>query len=287
MTALQEPNLRDADAFFFRHPVFTFEDFDRFLRRRGGGATPHPDARKTLLRYYLTRGRVVRVRRGLYASVPPGESPRAYPVDPFLIAGRLTGDAVLAYHTALALHGVAHSLREERLCLTRQEPPRPFRFQGVTYRAVSPPDALPPGEALTFEVETQDRQGMTLRVTTLERTLVDALDRPALAGGWEEAWRSLEGVEAYLHADRVVRYTLLLDNATTAAKVGYFLQTNRERLRVGDRYLAALRARVPKQPHYVERDRRRDARLVREWNLMIPTVLSPCEGGDPVGDIPV
>ena len=43
-------------------------------------------------------------------------------------------------------------------------------------------------------METLDRQGLPIRVTGLERTLVDVLDRPALAGGWEEAWRSWEGV---------------------------------------------------------------------------------------------
>lgn len=31
---------------------------------------------------------------------------------------------------------------------------------------------------------------MELRVASLERTLVDVLDRPDLAGSWEEVWRS-------------------------------------------------------------------------------------------------
>ena len=47
---------------------------------------------------------------------------------------------------------------------------------------------------------------------------MDVLDRPDLAGGWEEVWRSLESVE-FFDIDQVVRYSLLLENATTCAIV--------------------------------------------------------------------
>ncbi len=45
-------------------------------------------------------------------------------------------------------------------------------------------------------------------------------------GGWEEIWRSLETVE-FFDLDRIVEYVLLLGNATTASKVGYYLEEHR------------------------------------------------------------
>jgi len=42
------------------------------------------------------------------------------------------------------------------------------------------------------------------------------LDRPAISGGWEETWRSLESVE-YFDLEQVVEHVLLLSNATTVA----------------------------------------------------------------------
>lgn len=71
-----------------------------------------------------------------------------------------------------------------------------------------------------------DRAGLSVRVTSLERTLVDVLVRPDLGGGWEEIWRSLEMVE-FFDLDVVIDYTLLFENATTAAKVGFFLELRR------------------------------------------------------------
>jgi len=59
-----------------------------------------------------------------------------------------------------------------------------------------------------FGVTRIERVGIDVRVTGYERTLVDVLDRPEFAGGWEEIWRSLEAVE-FFDLDRVVEYTLL------------------------------------------------------------------------------
>lgn len=110
---------------------------------------------------------------------------------------------------------------------------------------------------------------MNLRVASLERTLVDVLDRPDLSGSWEEIWRSLESVE-FLDLDKVVEYALLLVNATTGAKVGFFLEQHREPFMVEDRHLKALHDLRPRQAHYLDRSKRTPGRRVSEWNLVVP-----------------
>ncbi len=108
-----------------------------------------------------------------------------------------------------------------------------------------------------------------MRVTNLERTMVDVLERPELGGGWEEIWRSLESVE-FFNLDQVVEYTLLLKNSTTAAKVGFFLKQHREALMVNDSHLNALCNLRPRKPHYMIRTPRKPGRLVGSWNLVVP-----------------
>jgi predicted transcriptional regulator of viral defense system len=251
--------------FFSRHPVFTLDELTRFLAGRG---SINRHTRNSLLSYHRRRGRIVSVRRGLYASIPPGSDPNRFPVDPYLLASKMAQDAVLAYHTALDFHGRAYSVWEHFIYMA-PSPPSPMTFRSNLFRGVAFPQALRRKGKELFEVERADRLGLDVRVTSLERTLVDVLDRPHLAGGWEEIWRSLESVE-YFDLDKVVEYTLLLDNATTAAKVGFYLEQHRESLTVGDAHLKILHDYRPQQPHYMDRSNRKACRLINEWNLVVP-----------------
>ncbi len=108
---------------------------------------------------------------------------------------------------------------------------------------------------------------MEIRVTSLERTLVDLFDKPHLGGGWEEIWRSLESVEFY-NINEIVEYALLLNKASTIAKVGYFLERNEEILFVDSSDLQTLKNEIPKQPRYM--DKKLKGRLVKQWNLIVP-----------------
>ncbi len=83
--------------FFTRHPVFTYEEFAGFFKAKESGSLR---TRDSLLAYHIRNGRLLRIKRGLFFAVPPGEDPKSLPVDPFLLAAKMTGDAVLAYHTA-------------------------------------------------------------------------------------------------------------------------------------------------------------------------------------------
>ena len=75
-----------------------------------------------------------------------------------------------------------------------------------------------------------------------------------------------------LDVSRVVEYATLLDNATTCAKVGYFLERHREFWPFDDRVLGPLRLRKPRQPHYM--DRGEGGNLVRDWNLIVPYAVA-------------
>lgn len=252
-----------------RTPVLSYEEITAYLDRETSGNRRTRDA---LLWHYVSHGNLLRVRKGLFVAVPVGFKPETVPVDPLLIAAKATQDAVLAYHTALEFHGTAYSVFHEFRFLNPR-PLRPFRFRSYAFKCTLHPKALRDKGKTDSGVKTVDREGVACRVTTPERTLVDVLDRPEHAGGWEEIWRSLGSVR-FFDLDKVVEYALLLANATTIAKVGYFLDQHRERLMVEDSHLKPLREHRPKEPHYIERRSRREPRLIRDWNIVVPADLA-------------
>jgi len=253
----------DSDLFFAAHPVFTLGEF----AQAGDSGARAVSTAKTLLARQVDAGRIVRVRRGLYATVPPGVEPARAAVDPFLLASRLADDAVVAYHAALQFRGKAYSIWR-RFHYVTSRPSRPLSFSGGEFVPVAVPAALRLDPGHEPEVEAVPHAGSMVRVTSLERTLVDVLGSPSRSGGWEEVWRSLEMVE-FFDVDRVVEYAHRLGSAVTAARVGVFLQQHQKELMVDEQGLIALRAMRPRQPRYFDPERRR-GRMLRDWNLIVP-----------------
>jgi len=251
--------------FFWEHSVFTVEEFQQYMADKGSA---NQQTRKNLLTYHRNNGRIVNIRRGLYLVIPPGSSPESISCDLSLVAGKIVGDSVLAYHTALEFHGKAHSNSSTQYYLSRQRSVS-LQFHANTFQSVLIPKALSNKGKEMFGVESHKRAGVNISVTNMERTFVDCLDRPELSGGWEEIWRSLEAIE-FLKIDEVIEYVRLLNNATTAAKVGFFLEEHKNELMVGYRHLNYLKKLCPKKPHYIGNTRRRSGRLIKEWNIIVP-----------------
>ncbi len=251
--------------FLAKHPVFRIDELSQL------GEKVNRWTLKATLAHHRKQGHIILVRRGLYATVPQGASHETCPVDPYILASKMADDAVLAYHTALEVHGKAHSVYEQFRYLTNRAT-RTVEFRFHKYEGIRPPAALRAAGKKDFDVKTVDRSGVAVNVTSLERTLVDILDRPDIGGGWEEIWQSLEAVE-FFDLEKVAEYALLLGNATTAAKVGYYLEQHREALMVEDVHLKPLRKCRPKRPHYMDRNSRGKGRLASEWNLIVPNLV--------------
>jgi predicted transcriptional regulator of viral defense system len=249
--------------FFATHPVFRRDEFVR--PHTAGGRSPHTSA--NVLAQHVVSGRLVRVRGGLFAVVPAGTKAAHATVDPYLVATHLTDDAVVAYHAALQFHGKAYSVWRRFHYVTRKRA-RPLTFRDLEFVPVQASLALRRVPEKHRGVTIVRHAGGEVRVTTLERTMVDVLDAPDHAGGWEEVWRSLEMVE-FFDLDALVAYALALRSAVTAARVGFFLDQHRKELMVEDRHLQALRKRRPKAARYLTA-KRESGKLVAGWNLVVP-----------------
>ncbi len=213
-------------------------------------------------------GRIKIIRRKLYAVIPPNQSADNALIDPYLIAGKATEDAVIGYHCALELLGAAYSSFNQSTYITQQKS-KSFYFRDHWYQSVSSPIALQKKYTVDIYVDTINRQGVNIRVTNAARTFVDVLDRVELSGGWEEVYRSVSNLAA-LNIDQVIHYCLMLDNARLNAKIGYFLSQRQDAFAVTKQQLAPLLARKPKAAQYVSSSTTEPFQLVKPWNIYLP-----------------
>jgi len=266
------------DVFFYSHPVFRYDEFANWKAEQG---TKHPRAIQNALQYYLNIGRILNIRRGLYAVAPPTGVDEPILVDPYLIAAKVTEDNVLAYHTALELHGVAYTIFDRFTFLTNKKT-KPFEFQNHWFQPSSFPKALKKKDAY-FGVESINRQELEIKITSLARTFVDVLDRIPHSGGWEEIVRSISKAVS-LNIEEVIEYCLMLKNNILVAKVGFFLEQRQGAFAVKNNLLELLLKHKPSSPQSLATSRE-PGQFIKKWNLIMPKYVLQKSWDEPNHDI--
>lgn len=245
--------------FFSAHPVFSRAEYAAAVGRR-----PQDKVVTAMLTQHLQAGNIRRIARGVFASVPKHADAGKWSVDRFLAASRLRRGGVIAYHSALELHGCAYTEGHEVQVIARGEP-GVVEAAALTCRFVKPPRGFAPPDG----VAVVDRLGLQVSVTTVERTIADLFDRYDLAGGAEELFNSLDLV-ARVDAAALVRYARALGNATAAGALGSWLEREQKRLGVPDAALEELRTLAPSQARYALGTKSGEGRTAKGWNVILP-----------------
>jgi len=204
-------------------------------------------------------GKVVKVRTGLYVS----QSGRFQGVqaDPYLIAAVFRPDAVFAYHSALVLHGLAHSVSNQVMLTTGNVSPA-FFYSGLEFKSLP---LRPNAQTVTLYA----RAYGSVTATTREQTLVDCMAKIAIAGGAEEVIRSFAGLP-YADADAIL---LCLDQypPSVASRIGWYLEANQERWAVPREALEAIESMIPQKASYkLDPARKRFEAYSTRWRLSLP-----------------
>jgi len=249
--------------FFSDAPVFDRAQYARAVGRDTGDRVV-----SAMLDQHLKAGNIRRIARGVFASVPKHADAATWSVDRFLAASKLRRGGVIGYHSALELHGYAYTDGQDVQVIAEGQP-LTLHAEGLTCRFVRPSKGLnTPGA-----IETIDRLGVLVPVTTLERTLADLFDRPDLAGGGEELLNSLDlvpRVDAIKLRDQVAS----IGNATAAAVCGWWLENTSPDLRISEAAIDSFRRLAPKQPRYALGAKPGDAKLVPGWKIFLPPSLT-------------
>ena len=111
-----------------------------------------------------------------------------------------------------------------------------------------------------------------MRVTTMERTLVDVMAVPRLGESWDEIWRTLARADPYDLGAVSGDCDLLGAEAELRAKIGFFFDHNRHLWDIDASALDPFRppsgGRGPR--HHLDPGTSRPRRFVEEWNLEVP-----------------
>ena len=239
VTELQER----AAAFMNASPVFRRDEFAAAM-----GLPKDSAAVGRLLRQQVAAERIRRLRREVFAAVPDHRTPGRLVLPDYIHASKYRPDGVLGYHTGLRLFGIQHSVFISEVQVISCGPVGFARTPFGRCRFIKPHRALVEAGKTDFLTVWKEPAGIPVRVTAIERTLVDVLHRPSRAGGRDEVIDSLATAPFILKSfdpGKVADYVELLGIRSLAGVVGRWLESWRSELDVSGRVLDRLRAMLP------------------------------------------
>lgn len=238
---------------FYRLRVFSIDDVIREL-----GMT-HSAAAASLVRWQ--KKSVVRmIRRGMYVTVDP--STGASSADKYEICSKINSASYVGWHTAFEFHGVAHQPFYNAYVGSDVRFSK-FNFEQIDYEYCKNP--------LSCEGIITPIGNPNVRVTDIERTIIDCCDRIDRAGGAEELMHCIEGV-ILLDENKLMRYLELYDKSFLYQKAGYVLEQNSERIGLSNELIEECRRRGAKYTQSMtEIDG--DTEYVSSWKLYVPKII--------------
>jgi len=226
-----------------------------FTRAEVAALTGSAVSAKTLLTEYRRRGYVDHVRRGLWVAL--GLDDHEPVASRYELATAINQGAYVSHNSAFAYHGYANQVTYE-VSVTSATEFKPFEYGGLDYRWFAP--RISAGVASPMP---------GVRVTDLERTVLDLANDIDKVGGLEELLSGLDAVP-YLDPGRLSQYLGLYGKQVLYQKAGYLLGLF-PILRLPESFFAECEARKGKSVRYLSADLRPSEQVYdKRWQLYVP-----------------
>ena len=222
--------------------------------------THNESTAKSLLSTGIRNGTICRVKMNLYAVTDLATMRCA--ANKYEIASHISETACVAYHSAMEYHGLGYQVFNEVSVITPYAF-KTFEFEGLTYIRRQP---------------TIDEGVMTplmdskVRVTDLERTIVDCIDRIKYAGGLEELMNNLSAI-TYVDEDKLHSYLEDYGKAYLYQKAGFLLSMFKKQMRLSAGFFRRCKANIGQSTRYLT-DVSENILYDTEWRLCVPADLS-------------
>ena len=214
------------------------------------------------IRQYLKKGYIERVHRDLYVAV---SLETGQPVaSRFLIATKAADASCVSHHTAFEYFGCANQVFYDAYFTTERRC-RSFSYDGIRYVPLT-------GDTDTGVVQSSDG----VRVTSLERTVVDSIAGFRKIAGLEEVLRCI-GMVPSLNGSQLLEILDRYGFGQLYQKTGYILEAFRDELSLSDDFFSECEKRSSSSKTYLC-EKQDDFVIHPRWKLYAPKDLRSLTG---------
>lgn len=201
------------------------------------------------------RESIKKIRNGLYVAV---DTMGVINATKYEIGSKATNDAVICYHSALEYYGLTNQVYNYVIVgsLNRFNS---FEFEGIDYYYKKYNNY---NQVLFNEIN-------GIRVTSLEKTIVDCIDDIDYAGGIEELLNAIDMIDK-LDEQKLLEALASYDEVLLYQKTGYILEQFNDSLRLSDDFFNKCIKKMTNQIKYFLNDEYNDVVYNSKWKLMAP-----------------
>lgn len=244
-----------------KYPVFTINEVEKLT---GNSKTAYSQ-----LDRLMKKGLIKKVRKNIYSAVNPVTSQIV--ATRYQIACAITDTAYISHHSAFEYYGLANQVFYE-VYVSSETKFNTFEHDHVTYKYVA-------SRMQEGTVKAKNTTGV--RITDLERTVIDSIRDYNKIGGFEELLKCLEGIH-YLDEAKLLRYLKVYNTQGLYQRVGYLLQHYQKEVQVSNDFINCCKGKIGKSRRYLLNEFIDGSTYNREWDLMVPKGLFEIteQGGD-------
>ena len=220
--------------------------------------TGNKDTAKSLLRDYIEKEYVARIRRNLYVAL--NLETGAPEADRFAIGSNITDQSYISHHSAFEYQGAYNQIFSD-VFVSSERKFSEFEFKGYNFRWV---------KAKFWKGTETSEQNSNVRVTDRERTVLDSIDDLNKYISLEELSECLS-LLPYLNPEKLQEYLSCYGKKTMYQKTGFILEKFQEELKLSQEFFKHCQAQIGKNKAYLfPGENFKSQYYEASWRLIVP-----------------
>lgn len=236
---------------------FTTEDAYHIMNQSNSEAV------KKLLSDLVKRGLLMRLKRGLYYTIPYERDPETFMPNWHIIAAYLCKgmNYYIGYYSALEIHSlITQPFLQEQIIVDRQVKPSIIKIKDIHFRFILHNEKHFFG-AKDFWVDNFNK----VTCSDFEKTVIDCLYKPHNAGGIVEISKAVHKLKERLDYNKLLEYLKKFDSQAVVKRLGFLL----ELFEVNHPILEQLNKKKTKSFTQLDPSLPKEGKMLSRWSLQL------------------
>lgn len=201
--------------------------------------------------------KICKIKNGLYTMINPLNN--SIYVNKYEIGTAMFKNAYIGYHTALEYYGLNNQILNI-VQVMNEKKERDISFENYTYKFYI-------GDGKYVDERENNEQ---IKVTSLEKTLYDCVDKIKFAGGIEELYKAIETIR-YIDEKKLLEILKYYNNKNVYQKIGWLFEVGNKKV-LSDNFYNICKKHVTKTISLLE-NKKLKSKYYGNWKIIAPHYL--------------